>query len=265
MRRMRSAASLIAAIALSAGAVTGCSGTIGTVAESIVRGSDLKQPHGPLPIVEVDPPDASLAGHPVVAEAAHSVVKVHTVANACLKISEGSGFVIAPNRVMTSAHVVAGGDSVTVSVEGQDHAAIVVSYDPKTDISILDVPGLQAAPLAFDAGVAPTSSDAVVMGYPGGGPFTATPARIREVIELNGPDIYHTTSSVTREVYVIRGRVQQGDSGGPLIDLNGRVLGIAYGAAVDDPETGFVLTAKQVSAQATVDSVQPVATGDCMR
>ena len=30
----------------------------------------------------------------------------------------------------------------------------------------------------------------IVMGYPGGGDFTATPARIREIIELNGPDIY---------------------------------------------------------------------------
>ena len=53
-------------------------------------------------------------------------------------------------------------------------------------------------------------------GIPGGGPFVANPARIREVIELNGPDIYRTTT-VTREVYTIRGEVGQGDSGGPLI------------------------------------------------
>jgi S1-C subfamily serine protease len=262
---MRTAASLIAAIALSAGAVTGCSGVVGTVADSIVRGSDIKQPNGGLPIVEVDPPDASLAGHPVVAEAAHSVVKIHTVAHACEKILEGSGFVIAPNRVMTSAHVVAGGDGMTVSVGGEERAATVVSYDPKTDLSILDVPDLQAPPLAFAEAEAPKGTDAVIMGYPGGGPFAATPARIREVIELNGPDIYHTTSQVTREVYVIRGPVRQGDSGGPLIDLNGRVLGVDFGAALDDPDTSFVLTAKQVSAQATVDSVQPVATGDCVR
>ena len=35
--------------------------------------------------------------------------------------------------------------------------------------------------------------------YPGGGPFVANPARVREVIELTGPDIYRTTS-VRREV-----------------------------------------------------------------
>jgi hypothetical protein len=104
----------------------------------------------------------------------------------------------------------------------------------------------------------------VIMAYPGGGTFAATPARVREVIELSGPDIYRTTT-VKREVYVIRGGVRQGDSGGPLIDLNGRVLGVVFGAAVKDADTGFVLTARQVSAQAaSADGSQPVATGACV-
>ena len=92
---------------------------------------------------------------------------------------------------------------------------------------------------------AKTGTDALVLGYPGGGDFVATPARIREIIELNGPDIYRTTT-VTREVYTIRGTVRQGDSGGPLIDLDGQVLGVVFGAAVDDADTGFVLTANEV-------------------
>jgi S1-C subfamily serine protease len=167
---------------------------------------------------------------------------------------------------MTNAHVVAGSDSVTVSVGGEERAANVVSYDPSADIAILDAPGLLAPPLSFAEDTAPTGTDALVLGYPVGGTFVANPARIREVIELTGPDIYRTTS-VEREVYVIRGKggVRQGDSGGPLIDLNGRVLGVVFGAAVDDADTGFVLTAKQVSAQAaTAVNTVPVATGACV-
>src|SRR6476620_9944094 len=61
-----------------------------------------------------------------------------------------------------------------------------------------------------------SGTDALLLGYPGGGDFVATPVRIREVVELNGPDIYRTTT-VTREVYTIRGAVRQGASGGPLI------------------------------------------------
>ncbi len=142
-------AAVLIAIALSASTLTGCGGVIETIAESVVRGTDVKEPWGRAPVVAVDPPDASLASLPVVAEAARSVVKIRGVATACKKILEGSGVVFLPNRVMTNAHVVAGSDSVTVSVGGEERAANVVSYDPSADIAILDVPGLQAPPLAF--------------------------------------------------------------------------------------------------------------------
>ena len=165
---------------------------------------------------------------------------------------------------MSNAHVVAGADSVTVQVDGTTYDAQVVSYDHIANISILDVPNLPAQPLLFAEGAAKSGADALVLGYPGGGEFVATPVRIRETIELNGPDIYRTTT-VTREVYTIRGTVRQGDSGGPLIDLNGKVLGVVFGAAVDDPETGFALTANEVARQmAKVDSTQAVATGPCI-
>jgi serine/threonine protein kinase len=202
---------------------------------------------------------------PVVAQVKPSVVKISGAANSCGKKPEGSGFVVSPNRVMSNAHVVAGADSVTVESNGTTYDAQVVSYDPNADISILDVPNLSAPPLKFAEGEGKSGTDALVLGYPGGGPFVATPARIRDVIQLNGPDIYRKTT-VKREVYTIRGTVRQGDSGGPLIDLDGNVLGVVFGAPVDDPDTGFVLTATEVSRQmAMVDSTQPVATGPCIQ
>jgi S1-C subfamily serine protease len=222
------------------------------------------QPFGRTPIVNVNIPDPTLATDPVVAATGPSVLKIRGVAPSCQKVLEGSGFVVAPNRVMSNAHVVAGSDSVTVEVDGQTYDASVVSYDPGADISILDVPNLPSPPLQFDMQEARTGTDAVVMGYPGGGDFTATPGRIREVIQLNGPDIYHTTT-VTREVYTIRGSVRQGNSGGPLIDRDGRVLGVVFGAAVDDADTGFVLTANEVAKQmARVGNTQRVPTGVCI-
>jgi len=222
------------------------------------------QPFGRTPIVNVNIPDPTLATDPVVAATRPSVLKIRGVAPSCQKVLEGSGFVVAPNRVMSNAHVVAGSDSVTVEVDGQTYDASVVSYDPSADISILDVPNLPSPPLQFDMQEARTGTDAVVMGYPGGGDFTATPARIREVIQLNGPDIYHKTT-VTREVYTIRGTVRQGNSGGPLIDRDGKVLGVVFGAAVDDADTGFVLTANEVAKQmARVGNTQKVPTGVCI-
>ncbi|MGB6516259.1 acid resistance serine protease MarP [Mycobacterium sp.] len=222
------------------------------------------EPFSRTPVAAVAAPDAALANNPVVTNTEPSVVKIRAIAPSCQKVLEGSGFVLSPDRVMTNAHVVAGANSVTVEASGNPYDATVVSYDPTVDIAILAVPNLPAGPLAFANAPVTSGTEAVVMGYPGGGGFVATPARIRELIELNGPDIYRS-ATINREVYTVRASVEQGNSGGPLIDLNGQVLGVVFGAAVDDNDTGFVLTAKEVAAQlAHIGDTAPVATGACV-
>ena len=222
------------------------------------------EPFSRTPVAAVAAPDAALANNPVVVNTEPSVVKIRAIAPSCQKVLEGSGFVLSPDRVMTNAHVVAGANSVTVEASGNPYDATVVSYDPTVDIAILAVPNLPAGPLAFANAPVTSGTEAVVMGYPGGGGFVATPARIRELIELNGPDIYRG-ATINREVYTVRASVEQGNSGGPLIDLNGQVLGVVFGAAVDDNDTGFVLTAKEVAAQlARIGDTAPVATGACV-
>ncbi len=223
------------------------------------------EPLGPAPAQNVDPPDATLADSLVVARSRPSVVKIRGVAQSCQKVLEGTGFVVAPNRVMSNAHVVAGSDSVTVEAEGKKYDATVISYDPSADISILDVPNLPQQPLIFADQPAKSGTDAVVLGYPGGGDFVATPARVREIIELNGPDIYKSTT-VNREVYTIRGTVRQGNSGGPMINRAGQVIGVVFGAAVDDNDTGFVMTTNEVSRQlAKIGNTAKVPTGACVK
>jgi S1-C subfamily serine protease len=223
------------------------------------------EPFSRTPVIPVASPDPALANSPVVTSTAPSVVKVRSLAPSCQKVLEGSGFVIAPDRVMTNAHVVAGSSSVQIYASGNPLDATVVSYDPSVDIAILAVPNLPPPPLAFAQDEAKTGASVVVLGYPGGGNFTATPARIREAIRLSGPDIYRDPNPVTRDVYTIRASVEQGNSGGPLIDLNGHVLGVVFGAAVDDPDTGFVLTADEVASQLSrIGDTQQAATGACV-
>lgn len=159
---------------------------------------DVLQPFGRTPIVNVDAPDAALASDPVVAATRPSVLKIRGVATSCQKVLEGSGFVVAPNRVMSNAHVVAGSESVTVESDGKTYDATVVSYDPNADISILDVPDLPAPPLQFDMQEAPTGTDALVMGYPGGGEFTATPAASARSSSSTGPTSTTRTRSPAR-------------------------------------------------------------------
>lgn len=222
------------------------------------------EPFSRTPIAAVDAPDPALAASPVVEATAPSVLRIRGVAPNCQKVLEGTGFVISPNRVMTNAHVVAGSDSVTVESGTKSYDATVISFDPKEDISILAVPDLPLPPLAFAPSPAEPDTDALVLGYPGGGVFEAAPARVRDTINLEGPDIYRN-ATVTRRVYTIRGTVQQGNSGGPMIDMDGRVLGVVFGAAVDDADTGFVMTAEEVANQlARIGDTQPVSTQTCV-
>ncbi|GAA3431552.1 MarP family serine protease [Kutzneria kofuensis] len=216
------------------------------------------------PITDVDPPDTALNNSQVVKAVQPSVLKVRGRAPSCSRALEGSGFVIAPERVMTNAHVVAGTDDEVVEVGRGQLTAHVVYYDPEADVAVLFVPGLDARPLTFSQQDYTSGQDAIVLGYPLDGPYDARAARVRQRIQLNGPDIYGT-QKVTRDVYTIRSTVKSGNSGGPLINPSGQVIGVVFGAAVDDPETGFALTTAEVSrvVQQAPTLSRPVSTGSC--
>ena len=143
-------------------------------------------PFGRTPIAEVAVPDGTLLDGPIPAQLHPSVLRINGVAPSCQKALEGSGFVVSPERVMTNAHVVAGTAAVTVESNGRALDAEVVLFDPAVDVAILAVPGLTAPPLAFSATPADSGDDAIVLGYPGGGPYTASAARIRETLRSAG-------------------------------------------------------------------------------
>ncbi len=229
---------------------------------------DVTNPFAQTPITEAKPPDTALQKSPVLAYVRSSVLKIRGRAPSCQRQLEGSGFVIGPQLVLTNAHVVAGTSSTTVEVQGRRRPleldSTVVLYDPKVDVAVLRVPDLDEKALVFEPQPASPQDDAIVLGYPLDGDFTTTAARIRQEIKLKGPDIYDA-GEVTRDVYTVRAKVRSGNSGGPMIDPRGRVIGVVFGAALDDSETGFALTVDQVApaVQAAPGRTRKVDTGAC--
>ena len=216
-------------------------------------------------VLSVAPADPAVLNSAGYLDASNRVFKVRGTAPSCSRVIEGSGFVYAPDHILTNAHVVAG---VTQGLQvysktGTAYQAHVVFYDPQVDIAVLYVPGLNVAPLSF-AGQAQMGADAVVAGYPLDKGFTPVPARVGEIQDATGPDIYQT-SQVTRQIYEIKANVEPGNSGGPLIAPNGSVYGVVFAAAVGVPDTGFVLTAAEVEADAHAGrtGTVPVSTEGC--
>ena len=205
-------------------------------------------------IVKVPPPDPRVANSRAVRLARGDIVKITGAAPSCRRQLEGSGFLYAPQHVMTNAHVVAGVQDPTVTtVDGRTFDATVVVYDPQRDVAVLYVPDFTDVPLSFGP-EASQGHGAVVAGYPENGPFSPVAARIRAVEDARGPDIYQS-SQVTRQIYSIYAVVRPGNSGGPLLDaslVDGHpvVLGVVFAAAVDDKHTGYALTAQEVAGDA---------------
>jgi S1-C subfamily serine protease len=218
-------------------------------------------PNNPSP---VPPPDPKLARSHAVQRAEPAVVKIIGIASGCSRQLEGSGFVYAPDRVMTDAHVVAGVASPTVRTnDGRSLPATVVLYDPERDVAVLAVPGLGATPLGF-AGPLHRGQNAIVVGFPENGSFAAVAARVRSVQEVRGPDIYENRQ-VTRQVYSLFSSVRPGNSGGPLLTTGGGVAGVVFAASIDDAQTGYALSAHEVASDAAVGAAAtaPVSTQGC--
>jgi S1-C subfamily serine protease len=165
---------------------------------------------------------------------------------------------------MTNAHVLAGVSNPVVHAGGDEYDATPVYVDEEVDIAVLAVPGLPETPLPFAPAPTNSGADAIIMGFPGGGPFYVGPARVRDRGEISGPD-FRNTQTVVRDVYALYGIVRAGNSGGPLFATDGSVLGVVFASAVDDPNTGYALTALQVAdaARAGSTAATGVDTGPC--
>ena len=217
-------------------------------------------------IFDIPAPDQSVLDSRGYLAARESVVRVQGVAPTCSLSIEGSGFVISPDHILTNAHVVAGvtEHQIVTTASGQVFNATVVLYDPQVDVAVLYVPNLNLPALRF-AGPANPSDNAIVAGYPlDSQTLDAVAARIGGIQDVQGLNIYQD-STVTRQIYEIRAVVKSGNSGGPLLSPDGTVDGVVFAAAIGAQDTGFALTAAEVSADANAGAgdTAPVSTMGC--
>jgi S1-C subfamily serine protease len=211
------------------------------------------------PFAEVPPPNPAVLRLPGVRAAAPSVVRV--IGTACGLGLEGSGWVAAPQTVVTAAHVVAGESDTAVNpfATSTKLGATVVAFDPTNDVAVLRVPGLRAKALPL-ASPRPGTSIAV-LGYPEDGPFNATPGRIGRTQFALMQNAYGG-GPVNRLVTSLRGAFRHGDSGGPGVDASGGVQTMVFASRLGGGGFG-VPVAPIRTALATAHG--PVSTGQCAR
>ncbi|HVX48094.1 MAG TPA: MarP family serine protease [Candidatus Saccharimonadales bacterium] len=191
-----------------------------------------------------------------------SVVKIE--GQGCGGVVEGSGFVVGSNLVATNAHVVAGIRHPYVADGNGTHSSSVMWFDPDLDFAVLRVSNLAGHSLVVADKKVSVGTPAAVLGYPGGGDFTAGPAAVSNQFSASGRDIYNQGNTL-RDVYELQAKIRPGNSGGPLIGKDGTVIGVVFAESTDYAHTGYALTSDQVKDEINqaASQSQPVGTGQC--
>lgn len=176
-----------------------------------------------------------------ISAAARGVVRVVTIAvvdDQVVGFGHGSGFAVAPDRVVTNAHVVEAAarypGNVLVSVvpsEGDKaYQAQLVAVDPAKDLALLQFRGARLPPLSVFTGPMGEGEQTVALGYPGSVDLaTARSAAdyITPVSPVRSQGVFSGRRSLMgTEVLLHTASIARGNSGGPLLDRCGRVLGV---------------------------------------
>ena len=212
------------------------------------------------PVPSVAPPDPALLESAGVRLASPSVFRV--TGTACGLGVEGSGWVAAPNLVVTNAHVVAGMDDARVDRnDGEFRDADVVAFDPRNDIAVLRVAGLGARPLRWSipSRDKPWRSSAIrrMARSPRRPAGSARPAS-------SSPTTRTAAVRFSRLVTTLRGVVRHGNSGGPAVDAQGRVQTTIFASRIGSA-SGYGVPSDLVRRELVRASATEVSTGPCVR
>ncbi len=205
---------------------------------------------------QADPTDISAASRSVV-----RVVLAAKDGDKVAFVGHGSGFVVAPDKIVTNAHVVeiARQESSVVigiipSQGGTSYGGKIIAYSPSNDLALIQVlDGGRLPPMTIFGGQVGDGADVVAVGYPGS---------VDRAQGLDLDDLVNPMSPVKTTGTVSGGRttkqfdtilhtapIASGNSGGPLIDNCGRVLGAnSFGSISNgnDAEFGFAVSAREI-------------------
>jgi S1-C subfamily serine protease len=144
-----------------------------------------------------------------------------------------TGFAVGRDRVVTVAHVLDAGGTVTVDGRG----ARVVHVDRRDDLALLAVRGVRAARVRTAAG-----AGSVRVLLRGG----ARPARIRRAITATVR--IEPAPAVRRAALDLAADVAPGDSGAAVVDGGGRVVGVLFATSSGRAHSAYAVDASALAA-----------------
>lgn len=221
------------------------------------------EPSGTTTTIVGTAPSSQLAGASldvgqVAAKVEPAVVSIQATTNQGFfsGTSAGSGIILTSDgEVLTNAHVVAGANSVTVTLNGQNNprAATVVGTDTANDLALLKIDGASNLPtvsIGHSSDVA-VGDDVVAIGNAlalEGGP-TVTEGIISGLDRNLGSGSGEMGGLIQTDA-----PISSGNSGGPLVNAAGQVIGINAAVATSSQTT----TASNIGFAIPIDKAMTV-------
>ena len=156
--------------------------------------------------------------------------------------SLGSGVIIdgAKGLVLTNAHVIAGGASITARLlDGRELPATLVGSDPDFDVAVLrlDTGGKPLPQAAMgDSGDVMIGETVIAIGNPFGYAHTVTTG----VVSAVGRSLKHEGGAYA-DLIQTDAAINPGNSGGPLMNLAGELVGINTAIYAEAEGIGFAI------------------------
>jgi len=156
-------------------------------------------------------------------------------------IARGSGFFIAPDRIITNRHVIERSSRVEIHLLDGKRFPVrgVLAVDGEGDLALLqvDVPRNLAVPLPIVRAVPQEGESIVVIGNPFGFEGSVSNGIVSAVREISGYG----------KIIQITAAISPGSSGSPVVNMAGQVIGIATLQAAEGQNLNFAVPAERIS------------------
>ena len=160
------------------------------------------------------------------------------------RVSQGSGFIYAPQgKVLTNYHVIRGASRMVARMRDGSTAEVqhIAGYDLSHDIAAVEIEGSQLPYVRLgDSSTVKTGDHVTVLGAPLGLNNTLSDGIISAVREGGSLRVFQTTAPISH-----------GSSGGPLFDDYGNVIAIAMATMEGGENLNFAMS---------IDSAKPILT-----